>query len=43
MQRCIDVLERELRVDPAQFFMWEYARSFWTDPTAAVDGSTPRG
>lgn len=43
MQRCIDVLERELRVDPAQFFMWEYARSFWTDPTDAVDGSPPRG
>ena len=43
MQRCVDVLEREIRVDPSQFFMWEYARSFWTDPAAVVDGSGPRG
>lgn len=32
LQRCVDVLEREIRFDPAQFFMWEYARSFWVDP-----------
>jgi lauroyl/myristoyl acyltransferase len=32
MQRCVDVLEREIRADPAQFFMWEYARSFWVEP-----------
>lgn len=29
LQRCVDVLEQEIRVDPSQFFMWEYARSFW--------------
>jgi len=45
LQRCIDVLEREIRVEPSQFFMWEYARSFWIDPAAPtpVDGPGRRG
>lgn len=39
LQRCIDVVEREIAVDPGQFFMWEYARSFWVDeaPPATID------
>ncbi len=45
LQRCVDVLEREIRVDPSQFFMWEYARSFWVDePEAgAIDGRERNG
>jgi lauroyl/myristoyl acyltransferase len=48
MQRCVDVLEREIRLDPSQFFMWEYARSFWVEgedepAETAVDGVGPRG
>lgn len=44
LQRCVDVLEREIRVEPSQFFMWEYARSFWIDPaTGPVDGPGSRG
>lgn len=31
LQRCADAIERDIRADPAQFFMWEFARSFWTD------------
>lgn len=34
LQRCVDVVEREIRRDPTQFFMWEFARSFWIDETA---------
>jgi KDO2-lipid IV(A) lauroyltransferase len=45
LQRCVDVLEREIRVDPSQFFMWEYARSFWiAEPEAdAIDGRERNG
>jgi KDO2-lipid IV(A) lauroyltransferase len=48
MQRCVDALEREIRTDPSQFFMWEYARSFWIDAErtaadGAVDDAGPRG
>jgi hypothetical protein len=45
LQRCVDVLEREIRVDPSQFFMWEYARSFWIDEPAAgpIDGRERNG
>jgi KDO2-lipid IV(A) lauroyltransferase len=35
LQRCVDEIEREIRADPSQFFMWEYARSFWIDDTDA--------
>jgi hypothetical protein len=44
LQRCVDILEREIRVDPAQFFMWEYARSFWTpEASDAIDGRDRNG
>jgi KDO2-lipid IV(A) lauroyltransferase len=45
LQRCVDVLEREIDVDPSQFFMWEYARSFWIDPPSAgsIDGQGRNG
>lgn len=44
LQRCVDVLEREIRVDPSQFFMWEYARSFWIPETPdAIDGRDRNG
>ena len=45
LQRCVDVLEREIRVDPSQFFMWEYARSFWLeDPGGgSIDGPGRNG
>ena len=42
LQRCVDVLEREIRAEPSQFFMWEYARSFWVD-AAPVDAPGRRG
>lgn len=41
LQRCVDVLEEEIRIDPAQFFMWEYARSFWI--AEADDGAIDAG
>jgi KDO2-lipid IV(A) lauroyltransferase len=31
MQRCIDEIERTVWAEPGQFFMWEYAASFWLD------------
>jgi len=39
LQRCIDELEGEIRADPSQFFMWEFARSFWIDegPVGTID------
>jgi KDO2-lipid IV(A) lauroyltransferase len=40
LQRCIDVLEREIRADPAQFFMWEFARSFWVSDAIDARGGT---
>jgi lauroyl/myristoyl acyltransferase len=46
LQRCVDVLEREIRRDPSQFFMWEFARSFWVEqpePPAAIDGGDRTG
>lgn len=46
LQRCVEVLEREIRVEPSQFFMWEYLRSFWVDassPTAPIDGAGRNG
>ncbi len=44
LQRCVDVLEREIRFDPSQFFMWEFARSFWIpEPSAAIDGRERNG
>jgi KDO2-lipid IV(A) lauroyltransferase len=45
LQRCVDVLEREIRVDPSQFFMWEYARSFWLPAPAdpSFDGGQRNG
>jgi KDO2-lipid IV(A) lauroyltransferase len=45
LQRCVDVVEREIRVDPSQFFMWEFARSFWVDDPAArsIDGQERNG
>jgi KDO2-lipid IV(A) lauroyltransferase len=37
LQRCVDVLEAQIRTDPSQFFMWEYARSFWVgDPSGGT-------
>jgi lauroyl/myristoyl acyltransferase len=32
LQRCVEVVETEIRRDPSQFFMWEFARSFWVEP-----------
>jgi len=45
LQRCVDAMEREIRVDPSQFFMWEYLRSFWIDQpsTASIDGPGRNG
>lgn len=45
LQRCVDVLEEQIRVDPSQFFMWEYARSFWVTepPAAAIDARDRNG
>ncbi len=46
LQRCVDVLETEqIRSDPSQFFMWEYARSFWVPEPAvtAIDGRDRTG
>ncbi len=44
LQRCVDVLEHQIRADPSQFFMWEYARSFWVEePPAAIDGRKRNG
>lgn len=45
LQCCVDVLEREIRVDPSQFFMWEYARSFWLEDPApgSIDGPGRNG
>jgi lauroyl/myristoyl acyltransferase len=38
LQRCVDVVEREIRRDPTQFFMWEFARSFWiADAAPSID------
>jgi lauroyl/myristoyl acyltransferase len=41
LQRCVDVVEREIGRDPSQFFMWEYARSFWVDDAAPAIDAPP--
>ena len=41
LQRCVDVVEREIRRDPSQFFMWEFARSFWVAETAGSFDAPP--
>ncbi len=44
LQRCVDVVEREIRRDPSQFFMWEFLRSFWVDETAtSIDAALDTG
>jgi lauroyl/myristoyl acyltransferase len=45
LQRCVDVVEREIRADPSQFFMWEFARSFWVDDpeTGSIDAPGHNG
>lgn len=45
LQRCAEALEREIRVDPSQFFMWEFMRSFWVDDpdAASIDGPDGNG
>jgi lauroyl/myristoyl acyltransferase len=45
LQRCVSVLEEEIRADPSQFFMWEYARSFWIDAAdeSAIDARGRNG
>jgi lauroyl/myristoyl acyltransferase len=43
LQRCVDVFEREIHVDPSQFFMWEYLRSFWVDEPGAPSIDAPHG
>jgi lauroyl/myristoyl acyltransferase len=41
MQRCIDAIEEDIRRDPGQFFMWEFARSFWIPSDGATGSHAP--
>jgi KDO2-lipid IV(A) lauroyltransferase len=45
LQRCIDDLDRRMAADPGQFFMWEFARSFWLDEShdTSYESCPPEG